>query len=191
MSFSCLNLSHSCHCPLPKFEIFSMSYTTLKGFPGGSVVKNPPASSGDAEDTSSNPGMGRSPGVGNGNLQYSCLENSKDRGACGPQSMDSQTVRHNWAHTYTLHWIHTELSFSNSFIEIFPFLCYLFLFLSVYRIVLVTSIHKVEQIIFNIFKLCIIFLDQFFYKNMSSILDFFSYVRMRLMLIKVRFIFPF
>ena len=49
------------------------------GFPGGSVVKNPPSSAGDA---GSIPGPGRSPGGGNGNLlQYSCLENPKDRGA--------------------------------------------------------------------------------------------------------------
>ena len=50
------------------------------GFPGGSVVKNPPA--GDTADRGSIPGSGRSPGVGNGNpLQDSCLENSMDRGA--------------------------------------------------------------------------------------------------------------
>ena len=49
------------------------------GFPGGSVVKNPPANAGDA---GSIPGSGRSPGVGNGNpLQYSCLGNPMDRGA--------------------------------------------------------------------------------------------------------------
>ena len=51
------------------------------GFPDGSVVKNPPANAGDAGDTGSIPGLGRSPGVGNGNLlQYSWLENSRDRG---------------------------------------------------------------------------------------------------------------
>ena len=34
-------------------------------------------------DTGSVPGLGRSPGEGNGNpLQCSCLENSLDRGAC-------------------------------------------------------------------------------------------------------------
>ena len=45
------------------------------GFPGGSVVKNPPASAGDAGDESSISGLGRSPGGGNGNpLQYSCLK---------------------------------------------------------------------------------------------------------------------
>ena len=47
---------------------------TLMGFLGGSVVKNPPDSAGDARDTASTPGLGRSPGEGNGNpLQYSCL----------------------------------------------------------------------------------------------------------------------
>ena len=52
------------------------------GFPGGSVVKNPPANAGYARDTSSIPGSGRSPGVGNGNtLQYSCLGNCMDREA--------------------------------------------------------------------------------------------------------------
>ena len=39
------------------------------------MVKNPPANAGDPRDMSSIPGLGRSPGVGNGNtLQYSCLE---------------------------------------------------------------------------------------------------------------------
>ena len=50
-----------------------------EGFPGGSVVKNPPANVGDV---GSIPGLGRSPREGNGNpLQYSCLENSMGRGA--------------------------------------------------------------------------------------------------------------
>ena len=52
------------------------------GFPSGSVVKNPPANAGDAEDTGSVPGLGRSPGEGNGNpLYYTCLKNPIDRGA--------------------------------------------------------------------------------------------------------------
>ena len=52
------------------------------GFPGGAVVKNPPASAGNARDGGSIPGWGRAPGVGNGKpLQYSCLENSMVRGA--------------------------------------------------------------------------------------------------------------
>ena len=46
------------------------------------VVKNLPASAGDARDMGSIPGLGRSPGVRNGNLlQYSCLENPMDSGA--------------------------------------------------------------------------------------------------------------
>ena len=46
------------------------------------VVKNLPANAGDIRDAGSIHGMGRSPGEGNGNpLQYSCLENSMDRGA--------------------------------------------------------------------------------------------------------------
>ena len=46
------------------------------------MVKNLPANAGDVSDTDLIPGLGRYPGEGNGNqLQYSCLENSKDRGA--------------------------------------------------------------------------------------------------------------
>ena len=45
-------------------------------------VKSPPAHAGDPGDVCSIPGSGRSPGAGNGNqLQYSCLENPKDRRA--------------------------------------------------------------------------------------------------------------
>ena len=52
------------------------------GLSGGSVVKNPPANAGNARDSGSIPGSGRSPGAGNGTLlQYSCLENSMGRGA--------------------------------------------------------------------------------------------------------------
>ena len=51
-----------------------------EGFQGGTMVKNPPASAGNARDTVSVPGWGRSPGGGNSNqLQYSCLENHRDR----------------------------------------------------------------------------------------------------------------
>ena len=47
------------------------------GFPGGSVVKNPPANAGDV---GSIPGLGRSPGERIGNpLQYSCLTNPMDK----------------------------------------------------------------------------------------------------------------
>ena len=66
------------------------------GFPADAVVKNLPANAGAADDWASIPGSGRSPGGGNGNpLQYSCMGNPKDRGACRLQSMGSQGVRHN------------------------------------------------------------------------------------------------
>ena len=51
------------------------------GFPGGTVVKNLPANSGDIRDMGSITGLGSSPGGGNGNpLQYSCPGNPMNRG---------------------------------------------------------------------------------------------------------------
>ena len=59
-----------------------MVLTYTQYYPGGLVVKNPPANAGDKRDKVSFPGSGRSFGEGNGNpLQYSCLENFMDRGA--------------------------------------------------------------------------------------------------------------
>ena len=47
------------------------------------VVKNLPVNAGDIRDVGLIPGLGSSPGGGHGNrLQYSCLENPTDRGAC-------------------------------------------------------------------------------------------------------------
>ena len=58
--------------------IIGSLYICILGFSGGSVVNNLPANAGDAGLIS---GLGRSPGVGNGNpLQY-CMKNSMDRGA--------------------------------------------------------------------------------------------------------------
>ena len=70
----------------PLITIFSTEAKTtggpsacLQGFPGNSVVKNPPASAGNL---GSIPGSGRSPGERSGYpLQYSCLGNPMDRGA--------------------------------------------------------------------------------------------------------------
>ena len=59
------------------------------------MVKNPQANAGDM---GSIPGLGRSPGEGNGNpLQYFCLENPMNRGAWRATSMGSQSVRHELA----------------------------------------------------------------------------------------------
>ena len=61
------------------------------GFPGGSVVRNPPAYVGDAGDAGSIPGSGWSPGGGNGSpLQSSCRETPRTEGPGGLQSMGSQ-----------------------------------------------------------------------------------------------------
>ena len=52
------------------------------GFPDRVVVKNLPGNAGDARDMALIPWLGRAPGGEHGNpLQYSCLENSMDRGA--------------------------------------------------------------------------------------------------------------
>ena len=76
--------------PIPNLSIFLMlikvarnigsdfifNMWSNRGFPGGSEVK---ASASNAGDPGSIPGLGRSPGEGNGNpLQYSCLENPMD-----------------------------------------------------------------------------------------------------------------
>ena len=62
---------------------------------GGSDGK---ASACNAGDLGSIPGLGRSPGEGNGNpLQYSCLENSMDRGAQQATVHQVTRVRHNSA----------------------------------------------------------------------------------------------
>ena len=46
------------------------------------MIKNLPANAEDARDEDLIPGSGRAPGVGNGTpFEYSCLENSMDRGA--------------------------------------------------------------------------------------------------------------
>ena len=55
---------------------------TDQGFPGGAVVKNPPANERGTRDLGSIPGWGRSLEGGNGNpLQYSFLGNPMDKGA--------------------------------------------------------------------------------------------------------------
>ena len=63
----------------PRPRAFYWELMRKLGFPGGSVVKNLPANAGDS---GSIPGLGKSPGKGNGNpLQYSCLGNPMDRRA--------------------------------------------------------------------------------------------------------------
>ena len=83
----------------------------------GSAVKNLSASAGDVGST---PGLGRSPGEGNGNpLQYSCLGNPMDRGAwwatvhgvTESDTTDSQLTEH--AGKVELHFRQKTSSFMN------------------------------------------------------------------------------
>ena len=69
------------HKNLGSYTGFGLCYRASQASQVVLVVKKPPANAGDAGDVGSIPGLGRFPGVGNGNLlQYSCLENSMDRG---------------------------------------------------------------------------------------------------------------
>ena len=67
------------------------------------MVKNLPANAGGTGDMGLVPGSGRSSGVGNGSpLQYSCLENSMDRGAWRATVLAySQTRLNTHIHTHT------------------------------------------------------------------------------------------
>ena len=64
------------------------------GFPGGSMIKNPPANAGDVRDMGSISGLERSPREGNGNpLQYSRLENPMNRGAWKGRECETKEKR--------------------------------------------------------------------------------------------------
>ena len=92
------------------------------GFPGGSSKKNSPDNAGDARDTGLIPGLGRFSGRGNGNpLQYSCLENSADRGAWWARILG---VGHNWARAHTC--THTHTHTHTDFVQSLPAICVFF-----------------------------------------------------------------
>ena len=78
----------------------------LLGFLAGSAHKESTCNAGDIGDEGLIPGLGRSPGGGNGNpLQYSCMKHSMDRGtwwATVPGVAKSQT----WQSTHTYAWVH-------------------------------------------------------------------------------------
>ena len=52
---------------MPFRKKIKLGVRNIRGFPGGTMVKNPPANSGDTRDMGSIPGSGRSPGGRNGN----------------------------------------------------------------------------------------------------------------------------
>ena len=77
------------------------------------VVRNPPASAGDAVDLGLIPGSGRSPGVGNGNpLQYSCWDNHMDRGSWWARVTKSwpRVGEHAHSHTHARQYVSPRIS---------------------------------------------------------------------------------
>ena len=61
------------------------------------MVKKLPVNAGESGDAGSIPGLERSPGVRNGNpFQYSCLENSMDRGAWRAIGLQSIGLQNSW-----------------------------------------------------------------------------------------------
>ena len=89
-------------------------YRHIWGLPRGALVVNClPASAGEIRDTSSIPGLGRSPRGGQGNsLQYSCLGNSMDRGAWWTMihRVTKSQTRLKWLCTHT----HRHIYYHNS-----------------------------------------------------------------------------
>ena len=76
---SCIQQSYCVTGGINYATVTKIQSSIIGGLPGGSVVKNPPANSGDMGLV---PGSGRSPGERNGHpFQYSCLGNPMDRGA--------------------------------------------------------------------------------------------------------------
>ena len=94
-------------------HLFVCQSSFLQAFPVAQLVKNPPANAGEAREESLILGLGRSPGVANGNpLQCSCLENSMDGGAWWATVHGvarSQTQLNTCVHTHTH--THTHTSF--------------------------------------------------------------------------------
>ena len=86
------------HCFLMHYPLCLKCSSSLSYPWASTVAQTVKASVCNAGDPGSSPRSGRSPGEGNGNpLQYSCLENPMDRGACRLQSMGSQRVGLDWA----------------------------------------------------------------------------------------------
>ena len=77
---TCISMAKSLFCPPETIPTLLISYSPVWGFSGGTqMIRNPPANAGDAGDMGSVPGLGRSPGGGNGHpLHYSGLENFMD-----------------------------------------------------------------------------------------------------------------
>ena len=113
----------------PVSSLLNISSTNYyyRAFPGDVVVKNQPVNAGDAGDLGSIFGLGRSPGIGNGNpIQYSCLDNSMDRGTWwvtvhGVAKSMTWLSTHTHTHTHKYHYnpIHNSkwIQFSHSVVS--------------------------------------------------------------------------
>ena len=89
------------HKPCHIVQFFMHIMCTLMGFPSGSDAKE---SAYNAGDLGSIPGLGRSPGEGNGYPpQYSCLENPMDRGAWRATVHRVARVGYNWSSLARMH----------------------------------------------------------------------------------------
>ena len=88
------------------------AWAALRGFPGGSDGKESACIAGDLDST---PGSGRFPGERNGKpLQYSCLENSVDRGTRQLQSIELQRVA--GGHLYPMPLHHSSMGSCSDFL---------------------------------------------------------------------------
>ena len=104
---------------------FGLYSSHNQGFPAGTVEKNASANAGDAGSV---PGWGRSPRVGNGNpLQYSCLENSMDRGTWQVQSMEKSwtwlsmhVYNNDVKHLFMFFWPYACLLWRNVYLNLSP-----------------------------------------------------------------------
>ena len=129
------------------------------------VVKNPPANTRDARVMNSIPGSGWSPGEGNGSpLQYSCLENSMDRGAW-QATVHGVTKSQIWLSThYFLVFIYTSDIYM--YIYIYMYRCtYIYI-----RITLLYTWNTVNQLYINklFYKTCNSHVFNYIFKFHSS-----------------------
>ena len=107
-TYSCICMHTHTHTTLWRRD--RLPTLVFMGFPGGSDGKESSCSKGDLGWI---PWLGRPPGGGHGNpLQYSCLENPMDRGACWATVhgvAKSQTWLSDSAHTGSIHITHSSL----------------------------------------------------------------------------------
>ena len=106
LNSTCLNYASPL---IHRFFFFHKYYSTIGASQEALVLKNLSA---NARDTGSVPGLGRHPGEGNSNaLQYSCLENSTDRGAWWAAvhgATEGWTWLSHWTQTHTQTHTHND-----------------------------------------------------------------------------------